>query len=49
MNFRIRRIPHQGYRVYQRIGSGWEAMCDLHRTRADARAWIDQAENAPIA
>jgi len=38
-DFRIRRIP-QGFRVWQRIGSGWEALADLHPTRADARAWI---------
>jgi hypothetical protein len=38
-DFRIRRAP-KGFRVFQRVGSGWEAMSDIHPTRAEARAWI---------
>jgi hypothetical protein len=35
-DFRIRKTP-RGYRVFQRIGSGWEALADIHPTREQAR------------
>jgi len=38
-DYRIRKTP-AGYRIWQRIGPGWEALHDHHPTREAARAWI---------
>lgn len=41
-DFRIRKTA-AGYRISQRIGSGWETLADLHATRDDARQFIAAA------
>ena len=38
-DFRIRKT-RDGFRVWQRVGSGWERLSDVYPTPEDARAWI---------
>jgi hypothetical protein len=40
-DFRTRKVPG-GYRIWQRIGSGWEPLSDIYPTRADARAAVQR-------
>ena len=41
-DFRIRKVPTTGYRVWQRVGTSWEALADVYPSRADARAAIQR-------
>lgn len=41
-DFRLRKVP-AGYRVAQRIGSGWELLADVYATRREAVAFIASA------
>ena len=40
-DFRLRKVP-TGYKVSQRVGSGWELLCDVHETRKAAVAFINR-------
>lgn len=39
-DFRLRKSGDR-YRIYQRIGSGWEPLSDTFATRQDALGWIN--------
>jgi len=39
-DFRIRKVP-SGYKVWQRVGTGWEALCDVYETRPEAGTAVD--------
>jgi len=38
-DFRLRKVPN-GYRVSQRVGSGWELLSTVYPTKADAVSYI---------
>lgn len=40
-DFRIRKTP-AGYRLWQRVGSGWEALSEVYGSRADARTAVNR-------
>lgn len=40
-DFRLRKVP-SGYKVSQRVGSGWELLSDVYATRQDAVAFISK-------
>lgn len=44
-DFRLRKVPN-GYRVAQRIGSGWELLADVHPTKRDALAFVASVTGA---
>lgn len=39
-DFRIRRVP-SGYKIWQHVGAGWQALCDVYETRAGAHAAVE--------
>ena len=43
-DFRIRKVP-SGYKIWQRVGSGWEALADVYGTRAQAREAVLRFEH----
>lgn len=38
-DFRLRKVP-AGYKVAQRVGSGWELLSDVYPTKSDALRFI---------
>ena len=44
-DFRVRATP-RGFTVWQRVGSGWERLADLHPSREAAREFITAAVSA---
>ncbi|MDA0251503.1 MAG: hypothetical protein O2892_17265 [Actinomycetota bacterium] len=41
-DFRLRKVP-AGWRIAQRVGSGWELLSDVYQSRADANLFIARA------
>lgn len=39
-DFRLRKVP-TGYKVAQRIGSGWELLSEVYQSRREALVFID--------
>jgi hypothetical protein len=39
-DLRLRKVP-TGYKVAQRVGSGWELLSNVYETRRDAVAFIN--------
>lgn len=44
-DFRLRKVP-AGYRISQRVGSGWELLADVYPTRREAEAFISRVVGA---
>ena len=38
-DFRLRKVG-SGYKVSQRVGSGWELLADVHASKRDAEEFI---------
>lgn len=38
-DFRLRKVP-AGYRISQRVGSGWELLADVYPSRREAEGFV---------